>query len=58
MVVALVRAFPDERNVVLFGDMGVHSLGNGTVDAEMSSWQARPVHAREPSLTVSEYRTC
>ena len=40
---------------VLLCVMGVHSPGNGTevffpvaADAEVDSWQARPVHAREP----------
>ena len=61
MIEALVRAFLVETIVVLFGVMGVHSPSHGTrvflpltTDAEMVSWQARPVRAREPFLRNNE----
>ena len=49
----LVRAFSVAKDVVLLGDMDVHSLGGGSrvrislaSDDEMVSWQERLVHAR------------
>ena len=51
---ALVRAFSGAKDVILLGDVGLHSLGDGsrvrspsTAAEEMVSWQARLVHARE-----------